>query len=93
MKAVSADGTLPKAWKSRSLPGLLLLLLFKFAFIKRYLMFSIVIPVFNEAQNIEALVNEIFNSLKDYNDFEVILVNDSSTDNTIDLVCALKKKI
>ena len=55
-------------------------------------MFSIVIPVFNEAQNIEALVDEIFNSLKDYNDFEVILVNDSSTDNTIDLVCALKKK-
>ena len=55
-------------------------------------MFSIVIPVFDEAQNIEALVDEIFNSLKDYNDFEVILVNDSSTDNTIDLVCALKKK-
>ena len=55
-------------------------------------MFSIVIPVFDEAQNIEALVNEIFNSLKDYNDFELIIVNDSSTDNTIDLVCALKKK-
>jgi len=55
-------------------------------------MFSIVIPVFDEAQNIEALVDEIFNSLKDYNDFEVILVNDSSNDNTIELVCALKKK-
>ena len=49
-------------------------------------------PIFDEAQNIEALVNEIFNSLKDYNDFELIIVNDSSTDNTIDLVCALKKK-
>ena len=55
-------------------------------------MFSIVIPIFDEAQNIEALVDEIFNSLKDYDDFEVILVNDSSTDNTIDIVNALKKK-
>ena len=55
-------------------------------------MFSIVIPVFNEAQNIEALVDEIFNSLKDYNDFEVILVNDSSTDNTIDIVNTLRRK-
>ena len=55
-------------------------------------MFSIVIPIFDEAQNIEAFVNEIFNSLNDYNDFEVILVNDSSNDNTIDIVSALKKK-
>jgi len=55
-------------------------------------MFSIVIPIFDEAQNIEALVNEIFNSLNDYHDFEVILVNDSSNDNTIDIVSALKKK-
>ena len=30
-------------------------------------MFSIVIPVFDEAQNIEALVDEIFNSLKQIN--------------------------
>ena len=55
-------------------------------------MFSIIIPIFDEAQNIEPLVNEIFISLKDYSDFEVILVNDYSTDNTINKVNALKKK-
>ena len=56
-------------------------------------MFSIVIPIFDEAQNIEDLVSEIFNSLNDYHDFEVILVNDSSNDNTIDIVSALKKNL
>ena len=56
-------------------------------------MFSIVIPIYNEAQNIKSLVYEIFNSLKDHNDFEVIIVNDFSSDNTIDVVNALKKKL
>ena len=56
-------------------------------------MFSIVIPIYNEAQNIESLVYEIFNSLKDHNDFEVIIVNDFSSDNTIDVVNAFKKKL
>ena len=56
-------------------------------------MFSIVIPIYNEAQNIKSLVYEIFNSLKDHNDFEVIIVNDFSSDNTIDVVNALQKKL
>ena len=56
-------------------------------------MFSIVIPIYNEAQNIKSLVYEIFNSLKDHNDFEVIIVNDFSSDNTIEVVNALKKKL
>ena len=55
-------------------------------------MFSIVIPIYNEAQNIKSLVYEIFNSLKDHNDFEVIIVNDFSSDNTTDVVNTLKKK-
>ena len=56
-------------------------------------MFSIVIPIYNEAQNIKSLVYEIFNSLKDHNDFEVIIVNDFSSDNTTDIVNTLKKKL
>ena len=56
-------------------------------------MFSIVIPIYNEAQNIKSLVYEIFNSLKDHNDFVVIIVNDFSSDNTIEVVNALKKKL
>ncbi len=56
-------------------------------------MFSIVIPIYNESQNIKSLVYEIFNSLKDHNNFEVIIVNDFSSDNTTDVVNTLKKKL
>ena len=55
-------------------------------------MFSIVIPIYNEAQNIEVLVNEIYKSLIDFNNFELILVNDASEDNTISIVNNFKKK-
>ena len=43
--------------------------------------FSLIIPVFNEGKNITNLVYEIYDSLKNYKDFEVILVNDYSNDN------------
>jgi len=55
-------------------------------------MFSIVVPIYNEAQNIESLINEIYKSLKDYNNFELILVNDNSKDNTVSIVNSLKNK-
>ena len=54
--------------------------------------FSVVIPLFNEEQNIETLVNEIFLSLKNYNNFELILVDDASTDKTGDILNNLKNK-
>ena len=44
-------------------------------------MFSIVIPLYNEAKNIEILLTEIYVSLKKYKNFEIILVNDFSSDN------------
>ena len=44
--------------------------------------FSIVIPVFNEAENIEVLFSEIINSLNKIKDYEIIFVDDSSTDNS-----------
>lgn len=55
-------------------------------------MFSIIIPIYNEAQNIEILIIEIFKSLDGYKDFDLILVNDASNDNTIEVVNKLKKK-
>lgn len=55
-------------------------------------MFSIVIPIYNEAQNIKKLIEEIYTSLVKYKDFEVILVNDASTDNTIEVINKLPKK-
>jgi len=45
--------------------------------------FSIVIPVYNEEDNIVDLIIEIYKVLKNYkNKFEIIVVDDNSTDNT-----------
>ena len=55
--------------------------------------FSIIIPIFNEEDNIIKLINEIFfslNSFKNYN-FEIILVDDASTDNSLKIISELKK--
>ena len=65
-----------KAWKSRSLPG----------FFLTYIMFSIVIPLFNESKNIEKLIFEIEVSLKKIRDYEIILVDDGSTDKTSEII-------
>ena len=46
-------------------------------------MFSIVIPLFNEALNIESLLDEIKLSLSKYDDYEIVLINDASLDNTL----------
>ena len=45
-------------------------------------MFSLVIPLFNESRNIKFLLKEIKNDLINYKNYEIILVNDASTDNT-----------
>ncbi len=45
-------------------------------------MFSLVIPLFNESKNIKFLLNEIITNLSNYKNYEIILVNDASTDNT-----------
>lgn len=52
--------------------------------------FSIVIPVYNESCCISNLLIEIENSLKDLYDYEIIIVNDSSTDNTLEILEKLK---
>ena len=45
-------------------------------------MISIIIPVFNSEQTIETLVNNIEKTLENNYEFELILVNDSSEDNS-----------
>jgi dolichol-phosphate mannosyltransferase len=55
--------------------------------------FSIVIPLYNERDNIESLINEILTFVKsEKNNFEIILVNDCSTDDTKIIINNLKKK-
>ena len=44
--------------------------------------FSIIVPVYNEEQNIDKLLNEIINSIKTITDYEIIVVNDGSEDQT-----------
>ena len=51
---------------------------------------SIIIPAYNEYANLTILINEINNSLKNKIDYEIIIVNDCSTDNTENL---FKKEI
>ena len=53
--------------------------------------FSIVIPLYNESTNIEKLVPEIFNSLTKYQKYELILINDGSNDNTLEVIAKIKK--
>ena len=55
--------------------------------------FSIVIPLYNEEQNINNLIQEIFFHLKNIEfKFEILLVNDASTDNSHDVLQNLKNK-
>lgn len=52
--------------------------------------YSIVIPVYNEEKNIETLHNELVNVLERLNEnrnkFEIIYINDGSTDNTLHIL-------
>ena len=54
---------------------------------------SIVIPVFNEEENVCTLAKEIVSALSGICDYEIIFVNDSSTDNTNQALSNLKKEM
>ena len=48
--------------------------------------YSIIIPLFNEEKNVETLLNEIqivINKLKDDREFELIFIDDGSTDKPL----------
>ena len=44
---------------------------------------SLVIPAKNEQENIAKLLTEAFNVMRDYPGFEVVLVDDGSSDQTL----------
>ena len=52
---------------------------------------SIVVPCFNEDESVEIFLEEIQKTLKEYN-FEVIYVNDGSSDNTLKYIKELASK-
>ncbi|MCS5564133.1 glycosyltransferase family 2 protein [Marinobacter sp.] len=45
---------------------------------------SLVIPAKDEQENIAALITEVFSVMRDYPNFEVVLVDDGSQDQTLD---------
>ena len=49
-------------------------------------MFSIIIPLFNESENIKLLLKEINESLNKYKSYEIVIVNDASTDDTSEIL-------
>jgi len=55
-------------------------------------MFSIVIPIFNEENNITKLYEEILTALVDYQEYEIIFINDSSTDRSGQILKQLMNK-
>ena len=52
---------------------------------------SIILPTFNERENIIPLINEIFDTFKNYN-LEIIVVDDNSKDGTAELIKELARK-
>ncbi len=53
-------------------------------------LFSVVVPVFNEEGNIQKLDSEIKGVMKKLGSFEVIYVNDGSTDNSLEVLKKLR---
>lgn len=47
---------------------------------------SVVVPVHNEAENIKPLLDEIAAALTKFTDYEIIYVDDGSTDNTLEIL-------
>ena len=52
--------------------------------------FSIIIAVYNESNNIKKLIEEIHNTLSLKYDYELIIVNDGSNDNSNNVIKELK---
>ena len=53
-------------------------------------MFSVIIPVYNEEENLLKLIHEIKVSLVDINNYEIIFINDASTDNSFEVLKKFK---
>jgi dolichol-phosphate mannosyltransferase len=51
---------------------------------------SVVVPVFNERDNVAPLVNEITNALRGRVPFEIVYIDDNSSDDTLQVLQALK---
>ena len=55
-------------------------------------MISIIVPIYNEEEVLSSFIKTFFNDIKLKEDFELILVNDGSEDNTKKLIMKRTKK-
>ena len=55
--------------------------------------FQILLPVHNEGLSIKKTLMDIYNALKDEIDFEFIITEDGSTDNTKEILRNLKNEL
>lgn len=54
---------------------------------------SVIVPVFNESENIRELFTEISRVMRrDFTDYEIIFVDDGSNDGSLDILKEMKKK-
>ena len=53
--------------------------------------FSLIIPMFNEEENVKILYNQICASLKNIKNYEIIFINDFSSDNTLNNLREIEK--
>ena len=53
--------------------------------------FSIVIPVYNESKNLPLLISQIYKVLENHT-FELIIIDDNSSDGTFEVLNKIKKK-
>lgn len=53
---------------------------------------SIVVPVYNEENNLKILLKEIQNSTEEFNNKEIIFINDCSTDKSYEVLKTFEKK-
>ena len=53
---------------------------------------SIILPTYNEKYNIVELIEAIFQALSDQRDYEIVVVDDGSTDGSKDTILRCRRR-
>ncbi|WP_018717395.1 glycosyltransferase family 2 protein [Arhodomonas aquaeolei] len=53
--------------------------------------YSVVIPVYNETENVVSLADEVHRALEDFVDYEIVFVDDGSTDDSVSRLARLRR--